>query len=409
MRDHWLDEPHDSCRGGCAFLLHAMLDRYTGAPAGSARQTALDNAIVHMFEERLAFDFVLEDIHDHVEDPSNYDHYYRLRAAQQRVPVELQSFNKAMGQFYAGLGSEQRAAVGFLDPIGSELSGIAGKMRRLRKHAAHAKCGVHGILDQADSVLEGEDTLESLTLLSAHLVGTLVDGAMHALPGLFSHALDVAHTGDMDVALPDHRTFPDTSEQFRRGHPVTAIPPGSLDAAGTSFLPRLAKARWAFRLPIPMMSYINCVQVAMPNMPLLWTQLWRLKLAFWTRYVAIELANFFDLYADMRSAGLIGERLDAAVLSRQDEVRRLRDLAAHWRSPSRFSLALGEGIGYGDFLLVTGWAAEWARTNANSRQDEIDRIPPLGSMVRRYAFAEAANRAERLRSRAMACGGAPGG
>lgn len=384
-------------------MLHEMLDRYMRPPAVSARLTPLDNATVQMFEARFTFGFIREDIYAYVKYPSD-DRYYTLRAAQQRVPIELRIMKKSMGEFYHHLDKDQLTALRHLNPVAAELSDTYRRLDRLRKFAAHAKSGVYGIVSQMDSVSDGEDTLETLSLTSTHLVEILVDGAMHAHPNLFAGALAKTYVADMCSILPNFRTFPDTSEEFRTRHPISLISPKNMARARPEIMSELMKLRWAFRLPVPIMSYINCVQAALPHMPLLWIQLWRHKIVFWARHVTIELANFFDLHGQMCSEGIATRNGIAGVVSaHQDTIMELRDLAAHWRSPSRFSRELEVRIGYEDLLLVAGWAAEWARVNANACQEELgsDQIRPPDNMVRRLTLGEAADRAERVRSEAM--------
>lgn len=406
MRDCWLGEPHDSCHGRCSFLLHKMLDRHLRPPAAPARLTELDGAISQLFESRFTFGFIREDIYAHVRYPSD-DSYYTLRAAQQRVPIDLRIVKQAMGALYGILGKDQRSALAHLGPVAKALSDTTRRLDRLRRFAAHAEGGVYGLVSQMDSVRAGEDTLETLSLLSTHLVEIFVDGVMHSHPDMFSNALGKTYVADMCAMLPDFRTFPDTSEEFRSRHPISLIPASGMKGADPKVMSELMKLRWAFRLPIPIMSYINCVQVAMPQMPLLWIQLWRHKIVFWARHLVIELANFFDLHDKMRARRIVpGGGIPGAVRARQGAIGDLRDLAAHWRPPPRFSRELEEKIGYEDLLLVTGWAAEWARVNANAYQemgfDSSDRIRSPDNMVRRLALGEVACRAERLRSEAVA-------
>lgn len=390
LRDYWLDEPHGPCAGGCGFMLHGFFGLYMADPVHGGQATELDRVIAQMFEARFTASFVLDDLCEFYAAPDVDLNHYKVKAAAQRMPIELSRFREMINRFRGGLSREQGSAMAPLDPVAKKIFSLEEATKDLRNPAAHLGSGLHGIASMAGSTGGAEPELEDKIIKSAHLIAMYVDCAMHQFPGCFRRALSKAAVGDLDAALPDPRFLPDSISAFKRENPIATMRLDRIGDKETPLMSELLKIRNALQVVPAAHVHLCRFSLGSGKMPRLWTLVQHRKLAYYMQYATLETINFFDLYAKIKEAGLVGD--DDGIIKllarHEPEIREMRQLVAHWESGRDFTTAVNAGIGHQRLFLVAALVGEWARLNGNEYTERcgLDRIPWPDQIDRRLAL-----------------------
>lgn len=390
MRDYWLAESHGPCAGGCGFLFHELFELYMDDPPAGGPPTGLETAIAQMFAARLTADFALDDLYEYAARPGEDTNYYKARAAIERAPIEASKFRHIANSFSGSLDPAQKSAMAPLAPVAKKAFALEEAMAPLRNAAAHSDMGVHGIIGMAKSTGGEEPELEDKAIKSAHLIGTYVDFAMHQFPACFRHALSKATVGDLRARLSDPGSLPDRIAAFKRANPISPIDFGRVGAKEARTMERLLTIRNALQVVVPAYAHLSRATLGSGRMTRPWLRIQHRKLAYYAQYATLELISFFDLHSGPNRALPVASDDSVARFLRQNEtdIRKLRQLAAHWESGRDFAAEVNGGIGYERLILIAALVSEWARINGNEyiERGGLDGVPKPARPNRRLAL-----------------------
>jgi len=188
----------------------------------------------------------------------------------------------------------------------------------------------------------------------------------------------------------DPRSWPDDVCEFKRDNPIAAIRFDRVGAREAGIMSELLGIRNALQVVPAAQAHLSRIALGSARMPRLWVLVQHRKLACYEQYAALEIINFFDLYKDIRKAGLVGDDDSVIRLLNRHKaaIHELRLLVAHWEGGRDFVAEVNGGIGHRRLLLVASLVEEWARINGNEYTERcgLGGIPELGQMDRRLAL-----------------------